>query len=410
MNSQHAVLEQMIAPMGTAEFFAEVWDRRSLAFPGQPDKFASLYDVGRDRWIEHAAEIEAATQDELGLQHQFRISGAQVADHFNAGMTICGNVSADPMLAPKLAQFAQELAMVGQPFAKIYASPDQKGFAIHFDAFHVFVCQLHGQKKWRFSSAPALEAPLRSGKLNAKRMPIWTSDLDGVPILADDGLPLPPPEVEAMEEVILKPGDCLYLPPGAWHVASAMGRSVALSISPPRTAVFQLFQKLLEDVLLSRAEWRRDVFSADRESLIPTEVAAMFQARVTQLHEFVGSLDQRMLHRLWRMNALSHHQPNASPEEQAVHEDDRLRHTGELHNYLIAPEKPGGSDAMHYYVGGTEWTLPIRSRKLVEQLALRSDITLADAFGLDADLDRNSVREVIQTLVLAGLLVKHPSG
>ena len=131
-------------------------------------------------------------------------------------------------IAGFLFELGQELELAGGlPFAKLYASPADAGFAIHFDQYHVMVAQLSGSKRWRFSPAPVVDAPIASGKLDASGAPVWCDPHDGMPIARDDGQLIDPPDLDKLEEAVLTEGDFLYLPPGSWHVARALGHSLA---------------------------------------------------------------------------------------------------------------------------------------------------------------------------------------
>lgn len=395
---------KLLAPHDIDAFFEHHWGQRALYVPGAEHKFAALYDVTGDRWLPHAVELEAATEDASGSQRQQRILPSQIAEHYQAGATLCANVTRDPTLWPTLRAWASELSLPGMPFAKLYASPDGKGFAMHSDAFHVFVCQLVGQKRWRFSSTPAVEAPLWSGKRDASGQPVWCHPLEGVAMCDDAGRPIAPPEDAALEEAWLTPGDLLYLPPGCWHVAQAMGRSVAVSLSPPRTSVYELVSKTLEEHLTLRAAWRRDVLSRDRSKAVPDEVAAVLRERLDELRALLSQFDERALFRVWRMNASAHDIGLAPPEAIVLEDDTQLRVDDAARRHLVAPSEPGGADAIHFYSGGAEWTLPIAARRFVEQLVARPAFSLAEARGFDPSLRDDDVREILTELLSAGLV------
>src|SRR5262249_6556159 len=149
-------------------------------------------------WLLRAPEVDAAIVDAAGRQRQVRIAPADAPARYAGGFTICANVSGEPAVAALLTELAYELGLAGAPLPQLYSSPDARGFAIHFDSFHVFVVQLRGAKRGRFSATPAVEAPLASGKLDAGGRPVW-SRTDGAeePILTDDGEPIPAPDLAA---------------------------------------------------------------------------------------------------------------------------------------------------------------------------------------------------------------------
>ncbi|MGN6751524.1 MAG: cupin domain-containing protein [Intrasporangium sp.] len=87
-----------------------------------------------------------------------------------------------------------------------YVTPSQnRGFNDHYDVHDVFVLQTCGEKRWRLHP-PVHEAPLRDEP--------WTEYRSGVEVAAQQ---------ESSHEFTLRPGDCLYLPRGWLHSATALG-------------------------------------------------------------------------------------------------------------------------------------------------------------------------------------------
>jgi lysine-specific demethylase/histidyl-hydroxylase NO66 len=105
-------------------------------------------------------------------------------------------------------EFCQRLtAEVGHPVqANAYVTPPQnQGFSAHYDVHDVFVLQIEGEKRWLIHP-PVLESPLRDQP--------WADRKAQVEKRAQE-----PPLIEAL----LGPGDCLYLPRGYLHAATALG-------------------------------------------------------------------------------------------------------------------------------------------------------------------------------------------
>ena len=104
--------------------------------------------------------------------------------------------------------FTQDLAAdLGHPVqVNAYVTPAQNtGFSDHYDVHDVFVLQVAGEKRWRIHE-PVHPSPLRDQP--------WTDRRAAVEEAA--GRP-------ALLEETLRPGDCLYLPRGYLHAASALG-------------------------------------------------------------------------------------------------------------------------------------------------------------------------------------------
>ena len=108
-----------------------------------------------------------------------------------------------------LIDFAQQLgADLGHPVqVNAYVTPAQnQGFSDHYDVHDVFVLQVAGQKRWRIHD-PVHRHPLRDQP--------WTDRRAAVEAAAGTHPSL---------DVVLGPGDALYLPAGYLHAAQALGQ------------------------------------------------------------------------------------------------------------------------------------------------------------------------------------------
>ncbi|GAA4114407.1 hypothetical protein GCM10022415_10300 [Knoellia locipacati] len=113
-------------------------------------------------------------------------------------------------------EFAAVLADdLGHPVqVNAYVTPPQnQGFFDHYDVHDVFVLQVSGEKRWRIRE-PVIDAPLRTQPWEQRRAAVEQA-ATGDPLL----------------EETLRPGDCLYLPRGYLHSATALGgTSIHLTI------------------------------------------------------------------------------------------------------------------------------------------------------------------------------------
>ena len=132
---------------------------------------------------------------------------------------------------PPLIDFARELgAQLRQPLqVNAYLTPaGNRGFATHYDTHDVFVLQVDGTKRWRIHE-PVLPDPL-------ERQP-WGGRADEVGAVAQG-----PPALD----VVLAPGDALYLPRGWLHSAEAQGhRSLHLTFGVRALTRYALVEELL---------------------------------------------------------------------------------------------------------------------------------------------------------------------
>ena len=130
--------------------------------------------------------------------------------------------------------FSQDLAAdLGHPVqVNAYVTPAQNtGFSDHYDVHDVFVIQVAGEKTWRIRE-PVHPSPLRDQPWTDRRAAV--EEASARPPLLED---------------TLRPGDCLYLPRGYLHAASALGDvSTHLTIG-----VHPWTRRHLADELVARA-------------------------------------------------------------------------------------------------------------------------------------------------------------
>jgi ribosomal protein L16 Arg81 hydroxylase len=136
---------------------------------------------------------------------------------------------------PPVLEFCQKLAAeLGHPVqANAYVTPPQnQGFSAHYDVHDVFVLQIAGEKQWRIHP-PVLVSPLRDQPWNDRKADVEKR--------ADE-----PPLIDA----VLKPGDCLYLPRGYLHAATARGGvSTHLTLGIHVWTRYAVAQQLVEQAL-----------------------------------------------------------------------------------------------------------------------------------------------------------------
>ncbi len=136
---------------------------------------------------------------------------------------------------PALTRFSQGLAAdLGHPVqVNAYVTPPaNQGFADHYDVHDVFVLQTHGRKSWRIH-APVHESPLRDD--------VWTDRSVAVEAAAAE---------PAVIDAVLEPGDCLYLPRGWLHAATALGEvSTHVTIGVHTWTRHHVARRLLDQAL-----------------------------------------------------------------------------------------------------------------------------------------------------------------
>jgi len=167
-----------------------------------------------------------------------QVSDSRLVALFGDGATLV--LQALHRVWPPIIDFVGALASeLGHPVqANAYVTPPQnQGFDDHYDVHDVFVLQVSGAKRWRIH-APVWESPLRDQPWTGRRAAVQRAAAE-------------PPLIEA----VLEPGDCLYLPRGFLHAATALGGvSTHLTLGVHTWTRFTLAEQLAASALRSLAD------------------------------------------------------------------------------------------------------------------------------------------------------------
>ncbi|MFW5473457.1 cupin domain-containing protein [Knoellia sp. CPCC 206450] len=281
--------------------------------------------------------------------------------------------------------FAAALADdLGHPVqVNAYVTPPQnQGFSDHYDVHDVFVLQVAGEKRWRIRP-PVLEAPLRDQPWERHRAAVEQAA-----------------QSEPFLEETLRPGDCLYLPRGWLHSATALGgTSIHLTIG-----VHAWTRRHLVDAVLGRIGARLSADVEARRSL-PVDPGRSSGSEVAfgEDAEVVRSLVAKALHDL-----------SVGEVVEALRPQVRAAQRAEPLGVLDQVER-----ATHDEQGGTTWRV---RRHLAAHWEDAGDspvlVSRVGRLEVSAD-DRDAVAEVLdgirdagdldprlrRRLALAGLLV-----
>lgn len=129
----------------------------------------------------------------------------------------------------------------------IYATPDGKGTAPHFDQNVNFVVQIHGTKKWWLAPNRHVENPTQRHTMGLQIDPELTPY---------SSLPMPTAMPADSLQVVLKPGSVLFVPRGYWHSTEANGNALALNFTFNQPTWIDLFSAALRSRLSMSPEWR----------------------------------------------------------------------------------------------------------------------------------------------------------
>jgi ribosomal protein L16 Arg81 hydroxylase len=276
-------LADIIAPVTPERFFAEYHGRRVLHVPGRAEKFASLMswpDLNRllelDVWSATSlklvldrrtlpAESYCRPALDRNKNHVMRPSAERVLEWGRKGASLVLHEieSLGQELRQTHAALEQDLGARGM--VNLYCSwKGRQAFDSHFDKHDVFAFHIAGEKRWRIYE-------------NRAEAPIEHTAWQNIPQAFFDEN-----KGRVKEEIVLKPGDLLYLPRGTYHDAIAVSEacihlSVGMTVAVGLSWLTQLWELALEDPL----------FRAD---LPPKTDQAVFDAHLATLADRFAAL------------------------------------------------------------------------------------------------------------------------
>ncbi|WFE42658.1 cupin domain-containing protein [Micromonospora sp. WMMD998] len=376
-----------------AKFVADHWGRgpllsRAADLPN-PDGFADL--------------LSPADADELlsrrGLRTPFLrvardgqlVPAARYTGGGGAGAEIGDQVRDDQVLAlyadgatlvlqglhrtwPALVDFARDLgAALAQPLqVNAYLTPaGSQGFATHYDTHDVFVLQVDGRKHWRVHP-PVLTDPL-------ERQP-WGGRADEVAATADGRPAL---------DVVLEPGDALYLPRGWLHSAQAQeSSSLHLTVGIRALTRYAMVEELLalaaEDARL-RAGLPFGLDLADADAIEPELTETVEALRDWLLRADPAAVAARLRDRVWPAARPAPIRPLAQAEALArLSPDSRVAVRDGL-RWQLTPTRDG---RVALRLVDRTLTLPGACEAALRALLAGEVTRVGDLPGLDDDADR----------------------
>jgi bifunctional lysine-specific demethylase and histidyl-hydroxylase NO66 len=387
------------APIDPDEFAGRYWGREPLLARGGPGDFADLFSLAA------ADELLA----ERGLRTPFLriakdgkvIDAVRFTGSGGAGAEIADQVRDDKVAAlfadgctlvlqglhrtwPAIGELAGQLAAdLGHPVqVNAYLTPaSNRGFSAHYDVHDVFVLQIAGSKRW-IVHRPVFPDPLRNQPWNDRAAAV-AAEAEREPLL----------------DIVLNPGDRLYLPRGYLHSAEALGGVTAhltVGMQPlTRYALVEALAGLAAQVPELRSSLPLGIDVAD-----PAQVAPHLADTVRALRDYLASVDPEQVADRLRAQAWPKSRPGPVPpltqaaaiaaldQDTALVVRPRLRYTMRTVDdgvLLALPDK--------------QIRFPVSTEPALKAALSGHTVQVADLPGLDADdrlvLARRLLREAV---------------
>ena len=245
--NKEPVTPSFLAPVAASHFFSEYFGRKRLLVQRrEPDYFRGVLDIEEfDRLVTSTrlppANLTMAKGDTPIPQSEYVVGGTaidqrRVIAHHQAGVTIILRAAEQWSPALNGLRVAAEDFFGVEAQTNVYLTPaQQKSTPPHWDTHDLFIMQLEGSKRWRlFRGARTL--PLADERFRV-----------GEDYVSPD-----------CEEIVLHPGDTLYLPRGVIHEPVAETYSVHVSVGVLVTRYYDLLSTALRLLAEREGSWLRE--------------------------------------------------------------------------------------------------------------------------------------------------------
>ncbi len=250
-------LEELVYPKTTKEFNLSRSEGTPFVTHGNDRALEQIASLGfldsLDSLLEEWTEsVQVHLPDRRDESSSLDSDAKNALVYFDQGMGLLfNNVQAhSTLLTAWLDAIRRDLGISALTIGRclVYAMPDGKGTAPHFDQNINFVFQVHGIKKWTLARNTHVTDPLVRHTIGFPMDPEMATYTEGE---MPDAMPN---DTESFE---LRPGSCLFVPRGYWHSTESEGDSLALNFTFTAPAWVDLFMAALRSRLVLAPGWRK---------------------------------------------------------------------------------------------------------------------------------------------------------
>lgn len=250
-------LAALIHPYDPSDFFQNSWPKKPFVVHNLSQTILPLLDLPWLRSLDHLLTIwpEAISAHLPDVRDECSAIEVESNDKArklfqNKMALLFNNVHLQSeVLTHWLQALATDLGLPSSTHARcmIYATPDGKGTAAHFDQNINFVLQIRGTKKWWIEPNTSVENPTERFTMGQALDPELSAYTDEK---------MPTQMSSKKEEIILKPGSLLFVPRGYWHSTEADGEALSLNFTFNQPTWADLLTLALRSRLLQSSAWR----------------------------------------------------------------------------------------------------------------------------------------------------------
>lgn len=257
MDAEKIGLSALLGNVKAADFISESWPNLPFVAHNLGDTIKPLLEIpflhSLEELLQHwNGPIQAHLPDLSDESSSIDVTAKDARKLFSNRMALLFNnvQNLSPTLEDWIKALAKDLGLPTSTYGRcmVYATPDGKGTAAHFDQNINFVLQIHGTKHWSIAPNTSIENPTQRFTIGQEMDPELAS-------YSEKEMPDEMP-TNGKREIILNPGSLLFVPRGWWHSTEASGEALALNFTFSQPTWADLFILALRSRLLLSPAWR----------------------------------------------------------------------------------------------------------------------------------------------------------
>ena len=250
-------LAGLLGPKAAGQFMDEAWPKAPFVVHDLKSTLHSIFDLPFLQSLETLLSawhlpIQVHLPDVADESSAIDATSKDARKLFQNKMGLLFNNvhSMSTELQNRLEALAKDLGLPTSTHARcmVYATPDGKGTAAHFDQNINFVVQMQGIKKWSLAPNANVENPTARFTIGQELDPELSA-------YVESEMPTEMP-TNGRVEFTLKPGSVLFVPRGWWHTTEAEGEALALNFTFNQPTWIDLFTLALKSRLSLSPAWR----------------------------------------------------------------------------------------------------------------------------------------------------------
>ncbi len=249
-------LSSLVHPVEVSHFFKTFKNNEPFVVHHDKDSLKELFDLPFLNSLETLINswpfpIQAHLPDVRDEVSSIDTTAKDAQKLFDNGMGLLFNEAQriSPVLIHWLEDMRKSLGLSAMTYGRslIYATPDGKGTAPHFDQNINFVLQIQGIKKWKLAPNHSVLNPMTRHTLGQEVDAELMSYLEA---------PMPSEMPCDALSIELRPGSFLFVPRGHWHSTEAEGDALALNFTFTAPTWIDLLNAAMRARLAQIPEWR----------------------------------------------------------------------------------------------------------------------------------------------------------